>query len=659
MAYLILDTETNGLNHLTDSVIEIGGVIANFDIITNRIIYQDSYHSLVNNNNYLEQKIIDITGITADQLKTAPKLNQVQEEWQSFIAKYNITHIFGHSLIFDTSFLASNGFFLPQAIHIDTLDMLKIVALDIKALNLDYINRTYNLNKYFTRPQELETLSHHRALYDAFLAGGLINFVFSVIEENRVSTDFVIAYQDFFGEKFSFITDTKKVIINNNSKKDVRVNCLKQDVGIDTKAIFTKLLENNEIYYNINELYNKTSSKKTFYKKIILSIWFGLLNTDKLKRINLNGSIEKKFFDITIKTLGYKLEEINQGYALEYPEEIINNNSSLTTRSLSTLDITDYLEIYCDTFEIDSTIKGSLRLAQARILSSLRVITNTSYYSLNKSLSTFEHTDLINALDNLKNISLEFLEVINNSYSKGYLVEEIIRYLKEVIMVLQKNELSFFFHDGDVKIYTNYDFDISEYLRDLIKQAKSIKTTLLPKEYLDFLEIFAIEENKDVEYGRDIYELQDSIKNNSLMEYLGLEKNVCKVIFLGKSAHLKSFPSKLKNEDIDYIDVSNVGSATKILSKIENGYKGVVILSYKSIEFLANFYSLDDVTKLNLEFIFYSDIFLPLTKSIKNCNTKGTNQFEFDKAIAKLYLKFLLYKIYIKFNTKIKLYNEF
>ena len=93
MAYLILDTETNGLNHLTDSVIEIGGVIANFDIITNRIIYQDSYHSLVNNNNYLEQKIIDITGITADQLKTAPKLNQVQEEWQSFIAKYNIKNI--------------------------------------------------------------------------------------------------------------------------------------------------------------------------------------------------------------------------------------------------------------------------------------------------------------------------------------------------------------------------------------------------------------------------------------------------------------------------------------------------------------------------------------------------------------------------------------
>lgn len=652
MAYLILDTETNGLNNSIDFVIEVGAVIAEFNIESNKLEYIASYQSLVKIDTMLEDKITELTGITVDELAAAPNRTKVQSEWSDFLNNYNITHVLGHSLSFDTGFLKSNGFYLPVAEYIDTLDLTKILAPDFKAVNLDYISKSYPLDSFFPKPKELDNLQHHRALFDSFLAAGLVNYLLNRLIEANKNTDFILCLELFLNQKLS-LTETNQIATATKTIQDTaELNVLMNDVNINTQQIFIDLYNNQS---SMNSLYNFYLKIKDIenndFKKIILSIWFGIMNTNLLGKISLNGTLEKKFYELVLDSIVEKSNETQENYTLMYPEQIFVENKELTTINYSSQDLLDYLEMYNQLNRSAKLFIGEIKLNQQQLLSSLRVITNTAYYSLKIDSATFEHSDLLKNLNSLKSIIKDVSNDYKTNLKNTALEINLLNYLIKSINILNRNELSFFFHDNDVKIYSNIDFDLKDYMKEIIHKSKKLVTSLTPELYQEFSKTFDLEGVKSIEYGPEILIPQ----SGNILEDIKEDKTKIKIVFIGKSANLKTLPAKLKLAGIDYIDVSNSGSATKILSKLEHGYEGVAVLSYKNIEFFSNFLNLEPAS---VSFYFYGDTFLALTKSIKLLNVKNINQFEFDKQNSKLYLIYLLSKIYNNFKKQTKSYKE-
>jgi DNA polymerase III epsilon subunit-like protein len=651
MSYLILDTETNGVNPITDKVIEIGGLIAEYDQALKKLVYVDSYQSLIYLETGLDTRITDLTGITVDELNEGPKRPKVQAEWSAFVAKYKISHILGHSLDFDTRFLKSNGFELPDAKEIDTLDITKILSPDAKAVNLNFLNKTYELDQYFPKPQVLLNLQHHRALYDAFMCASLFNYLIDKLSKSNSSTDFLFAYDYYINERLGLIAheEESNVVALTLSNE---VNCLKQNIDENTQYIFSKIVEDENCFVTLNSLFiTQKDSKNTMYPKVILSIWFGLLNINRLGKVIINGGQEKKFYDLIIASLSAKSEIIESGYDLKFPEEFILESKELTTKQLSVRDMLDYLDLYSDLKSNIDNEKGLLRLNFQKILTALRNLNKTSYYNIDRANSTLEQGELTSCLEDFKSYVEELEKTIVNHYSNTALEVEILKKIKLAKEVLAQNTLSFFYFDSDVRFIVNADYDLTSYLDGLLMHANSIETSLTAQEYLEFINLFSLKGSDKIKYGPTVVEVMD----NDLLEELREVDDKVKLVFIGKSANLKTLPQKLANAEIKYIDVSNTGSATKILSAIEHGFKGVAVLNYKNLDFVANFLG---NFKDSIEFYYYGDTFLALTKSIKDLNHKGINQFEFDKAVSKLYLKFLLNKVYLKFDKKIKFYKE-
>lgn len=93
---VVLDLETTGLAAKTDKIIEIGAI----RIKNGRV--DDEFSKLIQPGFLLEQKTVDITGITDDMLKKQPCFESVANELLDFVQE---EVLLGHNIIFDYSFL--------------------------------------------------------------------------------------------------------------------------------------------------------------------------------------------------------------------------------------------------------------------------------------------------------------------------------------------------------------------------------------------------------------------------------------------------------------------------------------------------------------------------------------------------------------------------
>lgn len=92
----VIDLEMTGLNARTEKIIEIGaGRIRDGEVV-------DTYTKLLNPGRELDEKTVQITGITGEMLTGCPTFAQVKEEFLDFIGE---DVLLGHNVIFDYSFL--------------------------------------------------------------------------------------------------------------------------------------------------------------------------------------------------------------------------------------------------------------------------------------------------------------------------------------------------------------------------------------------------------------------------------------------------------------------------------------------------------------------------------------------------------------------------
>lgn len=148
--YLCLDIETTGLNPKTEKIIEIGAVRVRDGVIT------DSFESLIAPGRLLQERIIELTGITDQMLEGAPEKEEVIPRFLEFAGD---DILLGHSILFDYSFIkraAVNCDYQFERNGIDTLKIARKFLPDIESRSLGYLCSYYKIEH-----------KAHRALADA------------------------------------------------------------------------------------------------------------------------------------------------------------------------------------------------------------------------------------------------------------------------------------------------------------------------------------------------------------------------------------------------------------------------------------------------------------------------------------------------------------
>lgn len=116
-SYISLDLETTGLNPKTDRIIEIGAV----KVICGEV--QETFSALVNPGRQLEERIVELTGISDQMLATAGELSEHFGQLLDFLEDLPLL---GHRILFDYSFLKKAAVDRRLTLEKGGVDTLKI-----------------------------------------------------------------------------------------------------------------------------------------------------------------------------------------------------------------------------------------------------------------------------------------------------------------------------------------------------------------------------------------------------------------------------------------------------------------------------------------------------------------------------------------------------
>jgi predicted DnaQ family exonuclease/DinG family helicase len=147
--FVALDFETTGLLPENDTIIEIGAVRYRDGVELSR------FATLVNPRRTVTPEITQLTGITNEELKLAPTLADVRDEFSVFIEG---VPIMAHNTEFERKFLKHIfGNAYEPAAMMDTKDVLALMYPLAPSLSLEYYIKRFGLREY----------EHHRGLEDA------------------------------------------------------------------------------------------------------------------------------------------------------------------------------------------------------------------------------------------------------------------------------------------------------------------------------------------------------------------------------------------------------------------------------------------------------------------------------------------------------------
>ena len=149
--YIIFDLETTGLDPDFNEIIEIGAIkYRNMEPI-------EQFHSFIKPDNVIDDFITELTGITNDMVKNAPKINYVLPLFINFISD---DILIGHNVNFDINFVYDEmlryEFGYLNNNFVDTLRMSRKLLPDLRH------HRLNDLAEYF----DIDTNGHHRAMKD-------------------------------------------------------------------------------------------------------------------------------------------------------------------------------------------------------------------------------------------------------------------------------------------------------------------------------------------------------------------------------------------------------------------------------------------------------------------------------------------------------------
>ena len=162
--FIALDLETTGLESRKDKIIEIAAIKIKRD---GTIV--EEFHSVINPGIPIPHLITQITGITNDEVKNAPTLDDIKPNIANFVGTLPIL---GHSIGFDIGFLNANGL-ADNAMPLDTFQLAQTLLLKEPSYSLEILSEKYQL----PHPNK------HRALDDTRVAIKLYKLLLQKISE--------------------------------------------------------------------------------------------------------------------------------------------------------------------------------------------------------------------------------------------------------------------------------------------------------------------------------------------------------------------------------------------------------------------------------------------------------------------------------------------
>jgi DNA polymerase III epsilon subunit family exonuclease len=149
---IVLDTETTGLDHKTEKLIEIAAV----KMINGEVV--ETYTSLVNPQKPIRHSSFLIHNISEEMVKDAPPIDEVLPGFLEFVGEYSYV---AHNAIFDYSFIneATKAVYGKRFLNnrIDTFEMYRAVFPDELSHGLNALLRRFGFDEDVI----------HRALDDA------------------------------------------------------------------------------------------------------------------------------------------------------------------------------------------------------------------------------------------------------------------------------------------------------------------------------------------------------------------------------------------------------------------------------------------------------------------------------------------------------------
>jgi DNA polymerase III epsilon subunit-like protein len=378
MKILFLDTETSGLDPKNSQIIEIAGVLVDFDEISLEIKIESHFESLVAYRGVgrLDDKITRLTGITHEELLPAESLTKVQQKWLDWltgcVGQSKVVAIIGHSIAFDIGFLKSEGWFLPDEMLlkmdvevqnlegvpkiIDTLSLAKILCPEQEAVNLEYLTESLDLEL----ADEFKSKSYHRSLYDTGACVELFRYLILKLNQIQISEVFtrvlikhflplplqIYHTKSFVPADFNFDLSDNLVEINiDGVAKPITLTQKLQKLGEPVHIrFFEKLLQDLEhfdlpenIWQVSLQLYKLAICNNRNYKN------FGSKGLEQVK-FHSKSRAELLIGEVVVESvLGQSLERKQAGYILPRIESVIWKMRSLMEVEIPLADLVEFI----------------------------------------------------------------------------------------------------------------------------------------------------------------------------------------------------------------------------------------------------------------------------------------------------------------------------
>ncbi len=254
--YIALDLETTGFDPNNDQVIEIAAVKFEGQQIL------ETFNTLVNPEVEIPPMVSHITGITAEDVQSAPKFSDIKNSLMAFIGNYPII---GHNIDFDLTFLKAKGLPILNPEY-DTYQLAGILLPNLPSYSLDTISRIFKLHHE----------QKHRALSDAQACFHLFNLLIQKIE--ALPTEVIVQIQQLVSRHkwtlkdiFLNLTTAEKSDLENKRTEIPAMENSADKSHIDTPLPpeLTEFFETNGPLANLVENYEKRHKQKKMAQKII------------------------------------------------------------------------------------------------------------------------------------------------------------------------------------------------------------------------------------------------------------------------------------------------------------------------------------------------------------------------------------------------------
>ena len=167
-SYCVIDLETTGLDSKSDAIIEVAAIRFNKDGV------DQTFQSYVNPGRKIPRFIEDLTGISEQDVQSAPRIDDLNPQLQDFIGD---SVLIGHNIGFDVGFLKESGLKWDGPAF-DTLDMSYI----LHPTQLDY--SLTGLSLFL----DLDISNAHRAMADCENTMSLFKNLLSQLRNIKLQT---------------------------------------------------------------------------------------------------------------------------------------------------------------------------------------------------------------------------------------------------------------------------------------------------------------------------------------------------------------------------------------------------------------------------------------------------------------------------------------